>query len=105
MTLFNKLKFGVHMTILIWLLCTWSSYAYAGIWGGGLCRFYKQVVDDELIAFVSIGSCALAIILWMLDDKSSAIKLWILRIVAATLMIFNLPIFWTTIFGRSPVCG
>lgn len=105
MTPFNKRQPGAQMIFLTGLLGTWSTYAYAGIWGGGLCRFYKQVIDDELITFVSIGSCALAIILWMLDDRSSSIKLWMLRIVAATLIIFNLPIFWTTIFGRSPVCS
>lgn len=78
--------------------------AHAGIWSGGLCKAYQQILDDELITAVSMGCAAVAIIVWVIDDGKSQIKLWLLRVIAATLVLFNLPVVWGAVTSHAPSC-
>ncbi|MCW3677846.1 hypothetical protein [Burkholderia cenocepacia] len=85
-------------------LLTAPLYAHAGIWSGGLCRAYQNIVDDELKSIVSLVALAAAIIIWLMDDGKSNIKIWVLRGIAGTLTLFNLPIIWALVMNRSLTC-
>lgn len=85
-------------------LLTAPLYAHAGIWSGGLCRAYQNIVDDELKSVVSLIVFIAAIVVWLLDDGKSNIKTWILRGIAGTLTLFNLPVIWALVMNRSLTC-
>ncbi|RQU97787.1 hypothetical protein [Burkholderia cenocepacia] len=85
-------------------LLTAPLYAHAGIWSGGLCRAYQNIVDDELKSVVSLIVFIAAIVIWLLDDGKSNIKTWILRGIAGTLGLFNLPVIWALVMNRSLTC-
>jgi small basic protein len=76
----------------------------AGIFGGDLCTAYNSIFDSELKTAASLFACAVAIILWFVDDGASKVKLWLLRIITGTLVLFNLPVIWGTVISRASVC-
>jgi hypothetical protein len=79
----------------------WAS----SIWGGYLCTAFTSVFSSELKTVISLVCTAGAVGLWMLDDGQSKIKLMILRIVAGTLVLFNLISIWATVTGQSSSCS
>lgn len=78
--------------------------ARAGIWNGGLCNIYQQVLDNELIMIVSLAAFAGAFILWLLDDGHSKIKQNILRGFVGTMALINMPVLWSQLFNKGVAC-
>lgn len=76
----------------------------AGIFGGQLCTAYNSIFDSELKTAVSLLAGAIAVLVWILDDSSSKIKLWLIRIVCGTLVLFNLPVIWGTVVSQASIC-
>ncbi|WP_409015297.1 hypothetical protein [Caballeronia sp. LZ001] len=54
----------------LWL-GTIPAIAHAGIWNGGLCTVYQDVLDNELLEVVSLSALVGSIVLWLLDDGRS----------------------------------
>ncbi|WP_321943723.1 hypothetical protein [Paraburkholderia tropica] len=77
----------------------------SSIWGGYLCTAFTSVFSSELKSVISLMCTAGAVGLWMLDDGQSKIKLMILRIVAGTLVLFNLISIWATVTSQSSSCS
>lgn len=90
------------------LLALWieaiPGLARAGIWNGGLCNIYQQVLDNELIMIVSLAAFAGAFILWLLDDGHSKIKQNILRGFVGTMALINMPVLWSQLFNKGVAC-
>ncbi|ADG20767.1 hypothetical protein [Paraburkholderia atlantica] len=74
--------------------------AHAGIWNGGLCTVYQDVLDNELLEVVSLSALVGSIVLWLLDDGRSNIKTHVLRGVLGTLAIVNMPLLWAQAFNH-----
>lgn len=90
-------------TLLVYLALSTTS-AHAGIFGGALCSAYSNILDSETETVISLIAMAGAVIVWMLDDGQNKIKLWILRVVAGALVLFNLPVIFGTLTGHGSVC-
>lgn len=78
--------------------------AHAGIWNGGLCTVYQDVLDNELLEVVSLSALVGSIVLWLLDDGRSNIKTHVLRGVLGTLSILNMPLLWAQVFNHGAAC-
>lgn len=78
--------------------------AHAGIWNGGLCTVYQDVLDNELLEVVSLSALVGSIVLWLLDDGRSNIKTHVLRGVLGTLAILNMPLLWAQVFNHGAAC-
>lgn len=87
----------------LWLTTT-PAIAHAGIWNGGLCNIYQQVLDNELLEIVSLASLVGTIVVWLLDDGKSNIKTNILRGAVGTLAIINMPLLWASVFNHGVAC-
>jgi hypothetical protein len=91
------------------LLVLWLSLvprlAQAGMWNGGLCTVYQQVLDNELLEVVSLSALVGSIVLWLLDDGRSNIKTHVLRGVMGTLAILNMPLLWAQVFNHGAACA
>jgi hypothetical protein len=85
-------------------IATTPLYANAGIWNGGLCRAYSNILDDELKTAVSLVFFVAGIVAWLLDDGKSNVKTMALKGIGGTLVIANLPVIWQLIFGRAASC-
>lgn len=79
-------------------------FAHAGIWNGGLCTVYQDVLDNELLEVVSLSALVGSIVLWLLDDGRSNIKTHVLRGVLGTLAILNMPLLWAQVFNHGAAC-
>lgn len=87
----------------LWL-GTIPAIAHAGIWNGGLCTVYQDVLDNELLEVVSLSALVGSIVLWLLDDGRSNIKTHVLRGVLGTLAILNMPLLWAQVFNHGAAC-
>ncbi|PMS32685.1 hypothetical protein B0G57_12568 [Trinickia symbiotica] len=87
----------------IWLAFI-PAIAHAGIWNGGLCTVYQDVLDNELLEVVSLSALVGSIVLWLLDDGRSNIKTHVLRGVLGTLAILNMPLLWAQVFNHGAAC-
>lgn len=87
----------------LWL-CSIPAIAHAGIWNGGLCTVYQDVLDNELLEVVSLSALVGSIVLWLLDDGRSNIKTHVLRGVLGTLAILNMPLLWAQVFNHGAAC-
>ncbi|MDR5646451.1 hypothetical protein [Burkholderia cenocepacia] len=87
----------------LWL-GTFPAIAHAGIWNGGLCTVYQDVLDNELLEVVSLSALVGSIVLWLLDDGRSNIKTHVLRGVLGTLAILNMPLLWAQVFNHGAAC-
>nr|WP_085489730.1 hypothetical protein [Paraburkholderia susongensis] len=87
----------------LWL-GTIPAVAHAGIWNGGLCTVYQDVLDNELLEVVSLSALVGSIVLWLLDDGRSNIKTHVLRGVLGTLAILNMPLLWAQVFNHGAAC-
>lgn len=83
---------------------TIPAIAHAGIWNGGLCTVYQDVLDNELLEVVSLSALVGSIVLWLLDDGRSNIKTHVLRGVLGTLAILNMPLLWAQVFNHGAAC-
>lgn len=54
---------GQGAAVLIWLTCH-PAIAEAGILSRGICRPYKQLVDNELFVVLSVVVAAILVIMW-----------------------------------------
>jgi len=79
--------------------------AHAGIWNGGLCNVYQEVLDNELLEIVSLTMLAGSLILWGLDDGRHNIKTGIIRGVAVTMGVLNMPLLWAQVFNHGAACS
>jgi hypothetical protein len=77
--------------------------AHAGIWNGGLCQGYQQIMDSEMAETVSLAAAAGGVVAWLMDDGKSQVKTMALRVGAGTLFIINLPVIWAAIFNHGTV--
>ena len=102
-TTYCNRKGSLFATLTIYVLFS-PVTSSAGIFGGALCTAYNSIFDSELKTAISLGAMAIAILVWILDDSSSKIKLWILRIVCGTLVLFNLPVIWGTVISQASIC-
>ncbi|MDR8398471.1 hypothetical protein PQR10_25540 [Paraburkholderia phytofirmans] len=89
--------------IALWLGSI-PAIAHAGIWNGGLCTVYQDVLDNELLEVVSLSALVGSIVLWLLDDGRSNIKTHVLRGVLGTLSILNMPLLWAQVFNHGAAC-
>lgn len=92
------------MLLVLWLSLV-PSFAHAGMWNGGLCTVYQQVLDNELLEVVSLSALVGSIVLWLLDDGRSNIKTHVLRGVMGTLAILNMPLLWAQVFNHGAACS
>ena len=53
--------------------------AHAGIYNGGLCQGYQQIMDNEMVETVSLAAAAGGVVAWLMDEiialKEQAIDL------------------------------
>lgn len=96
-------------TVRFALVAVWlgsiPAIAHAGIWNGGLCNIYQQVLDNELLEIVSLASLVGAIFAWLLDDGHSKIKAMILKAMVGTLGMLNAPLLWAQVFNHGAACS
>lgn len=97
-----------HRALRLLLAALWlgtiPAIAHAGIWNGGLCTVYQDVLDNELLEVVSLSALVGSIVLWLLDDGRSNIKTHVLRGVLGTLAILNMPLLWAQVFNHGAAC-
>ena len=97
-----------HRVFRLLLAALWfgtiPAIAHAGIWNGGLCTVYQDVLDNELLEVVSLSALVGSIVLWLLDDGRSNIKTHVLRGVLGTLAILNMPLLWAQVFNHGAAC-
>ncbi|KAF3458126.1 hypothetical protein GO287_03667 [Ralstonia solanacearum] len=94
----------IRSVLLALWMGTIPGLARAGIWNGGLCSIYQQVMDNELIMIVSLAAFGGAFIVWLLDDGHSKIKQNVLRGFVGTLALINMPILWSQLFNKGVAC-
>lgn len=75
-----------------------------GIYGGRLCQAFQMVFDSEMISLIVLVAAGGAILMWMLDDGGSKVKLQLLRIGAGLGALFGIPTLLSMIAGRNMVC-
>ncbi|PTB17831.1 hypothetical protein C9I57_26595 [Trinickia symbiotica] len=92
------------MAAALWLALLPVQAHAAGIWNGGLCTVYQSVLDNELLEIVSLTMLAGSLILWGLDDGRHNIKTGIIRGVAVTMGVLNMPLLWAQIFNHGAAC-
>ncbi|MBC8749295.1 MULTISPECIES: hypothetical protein [Paraburkholderia] len=97
-----------HSALRLFFTAFWlasiPTIAHAGIWNGGLCTVYQDVLDNELLEVVSLSALVGSIVLWLLDDGRSNIKTHVLRGVLGTLAILNMPLLWAQVFNHGAAC-
>ncbi|REE18234.1 hypothetical protein B0G71_1232 [Paraburkholderia sp. BL27I4N3] len=97
-----------HRSLRLFFTAFWlaliPTIAHAGIWNGGLCTVYQDVLDNELLEVVSLSALVGSIVLWLLDDGRSNIKTHVLRGVLGTLAILNMPLLWAQVFNHGAAC-
>ncbi|AFT85985.1 hypothetical protein [Paraburkholderia phenoliruptrix] len=97
-----------HRALRLFFTAFWLAFipaiAHAGIWNGGLCTVYQDVLDNELLEVVSLSALVGSIVLWLLDDGRSNIKTHVLRGVLGTLAILNMPLLWAQVFNHGAAC-
>lgn len=91
------------VAVALWL-ATIPTLAHAGIWNGGLCNVYQEVLDNELLEIVSLTMLVGSLILWGLDDGRHNIKTSIIRGVAVTMGVLNMPLLWAQVFNHGAAC-
>ncbi|MGF6874089.1 hypothetical protein [Paraburkholderia sp. MM5477-R1] len=102
---FNPHREPLRFTLLVLWLSLIPTFAHAGMWNGGLCTVYQQVLDNELLEVVSLSALVGSIVLWLLDDGRSNIKTHVLRGVMGTLAILNMPLLWAQVFNHGAACS
>ncbi len=102
---FNPYREPLRFTLLVLWLSLVPTFAHAGMWNGGLCTVYQQVLDNELLEVVSLSALVGSIVLWLLDDGRSNIKTHVLRGVMGTLAILNMPLLWAQVFNHGAACS
>jgi hypothetical protein len=102
---FNPYREPLRFTLLVLWLSLTPTFAHAGMWNGGLCTVYQQVLDNELLEVVSLSALVGSIVLWLLDDGRSNIKTHVLRGVMGTLAILNMPLLWAQVFNHGAACS
>ena len=102
---FNPYREPLRFTLLVLWLSLVPTLAHAGMWNGGLCTVYQQVLDNELLEVVSLSALVGSIVLWLLDDGRSNIKTHVLRGVMGTLAILNMPLLWAQVFNHGAACS
>jgi hypothetical protein len=102
---FKSCRELLRFTLLVIWLSLVPTFAHAGIWNGGLCTVYQQVLDNELLEVVSLSALVGSIVLWLLDDGRSNIKTHVLRGVMGTLAILNMPLLWAQVFNHGAACS
>ncbi len=102
---FNPYREPLRFMLLALWLSLVPSFAHAGMWNGGLCTVYQQVLDNELLEVVSLSALVGSIVLWLLDDGRSNIKTHVLRGVMGTLAILNMPLLWAQVFNHGAACS
>ncbi len=91
------------VAVALWL-ATVPTLAHAGIWNGGLCNVYQEVLDNELLEIVSLTMLVGSLILWGLDDGRHNIKTSVIRGVAVTMGVLNMPLLWAQVFNHGAAC-
>jgi hypothetical protein len=102
---FDSFREALRFTLLVLWLSLIPTFAHAGMWNGGLCTVYQQVLDNELLEVVSLSALVGSIVLWLLDDGRSNIKTHVLRGVMGTLAILNMPLLWAQVFNHGAACS
>lgn len=74
------------------------------IFGGRLCSGFQAVVNNELISVVVLVACVGAILLWLLDDGQSKVKVFALRLAGGIASIFGIATVVALISGRNLMC-
>jgi hypothetical protein len=90
--------------VAVWLGSI-PAIAHAGIWNGGLCNVYQQILDNELLEIVSLSALVGALVAWLLDDGHSKIKANVLKGIVGTLAILNMPLLWAQVFNHGAACS
>lgn len=101
----DSFREALRFTLLVLWLSLIPTFAHAGMWNGGLCTVYQQVLDNELLEVVSLSALVGSIVLWLLDDGRSNIKTHVLRGVMGTLAILNMPLLWAQVFNHGAACS
>ena len=79
--------------------------AHAGIWNGGVCAVYQNVLDNEMLEVLSLTMLVGSLVMWGLDDGRHNIKTAVIRGVAVTLAIINAPMLWAQLFNHGVACA
>ncbi|NIF54837.1 hypothetical protein [Burkholderia sp. Ax-1724] len=107
-TAWRTLAVRHHRVLRLFFAAVWlgtlPAIAHAGIWNGGLCTVYQDVLDNELLEVVSLSALVGSIVLWLLDDGRSNIKTHVLRGVLGTLAVLNMPLLWAQVFNHGAAC-
>ncbi|NIF78120.1 hypothetical protein F3J20_12060 [Paraburkholderia sp. Cy-641] len=107
-TAWRTLSVRHHRALRLFFAAVWlgtlPAIAHAGIWNGGLCTVYQDVLDNELLEVVSLSALVGSIVLWLLDDGRSNIKTHVLRGVLGTLAVLNMPLLWAQVFNHGAAC-
>lgn len=75
------------------------------IFGGRLCSGFQAVVNNELISVVVLVACVGAILMWLLDDGQSKVKVFALRLAGGTASIFGIATVVALVSGRNLMCS
>ena len=71
-TLVNRIG-QLPQMLTFFMLGMLPSWANAGILSQGLCRPYRQLVDNELFLMVSVIAAAILVVAWKLAPSGSAL--------------------------------
>ncbi len=75
------------------------------IFGGRLCSGFQAVVNNELISVVVLVACVGAILMWLLDDGQSKVKVFALRLAGGIASIFGIATAVALVSGRNLMCS
>lgn len=75
------------------------------IFGGRLCSGFQAVVNNELISVVVLVACVGAILMWLLDDGQSKVKVFALRLAGGIASIFGIATVVALVSGRNLMCS
>ncbi len=74
------------------------------IFGGRLCSGFQAVVNNELISVVVLVACVGAILMWLLDDGQSKVKVFALRLAGGIASVFGIATVVALVSGRNLMC-
>lgn len=86
------------------LLAPTPAFAQSSIFGGRLCTAFQAVVNNELISVVVLVACVGAILMWLLDDGQSKVKVFALRLAGGIASIFGIATIVALVSGRNLMC-
>ena len=101
-TLLNRIG-QLPQMLAFFMLGMLPSWANAGILSQGLCRPYRQLVDNELFLMVSVIAAAILVVAWKLAPSGSALAKGV-GLIAALFIGLNIENILTAATGAGIAC-